>query len=104
MGFPWSHSLEGNTAETNTILPVREEFTETTPPFNITVAADAAISHKNLSHSRPGHMHIVAVGYGRFPTILPNTEKPENWTDMQIITTKPKEDNGLSTNTERNAP
>ena len=48
-GFPLDvHSFEGNTAETNTILPVIEAFKKQHGLVNITVVADAAmLSSKN---------------------------------------------------------
>ena len=50
-GFPLDlHSFEGNTAETNTILPVLEAFRKQHSLKDITVVADASmLNSKNLS-------------------------------------------------------
>lgn len=90
-GFPLGlHSFEGNTAETNTILPVMEEFKKQHHLSNITVVADAAmLSHKNLEAlSTAGYTYIVGSRLRKIPYDITQYRKTRELTDKQIITTK----------------
>lgn len=90
-GFPLGlHSFEGNTAETNTILPVMEEFKKQHNLSNITVVADAAmLSHKNLEAlSTAGYTYIVGSRLRKIPYDIAEYRKTGELTDKQIITMK----------------
>lgn len=90
-GFPLSlHSFEGNTAETNTILPVMEEFKKQHNLSNITVVADAAmLSHKNLEVlSTAGYTYIVGSRLRKIPYDIAEYRKTREFMDNQIITMK----------------
>lgn len=88
-GFPLGlQSFEGNTAETNTILPVMEEFKKQHNIPNITVVADAAmLSHKNLEAlSTAGYTYIVGSRLRKIPYDIAEYRKTRELTDKQIIT------------------
>lgn len=88
-GFPLGlHSFEGNTAETNTILPVIEEFKKQHKLSNITVVADAGIlSHKNLEAlSIAGYTYIVGSRLHKIPYDIAEYKKAGDLVDKQIIT------------------
>ncbi|PJC30487.1 IS1634 family transposase [Candidatus Roizmanbacteria bacterium CG_4_9_14_0_2_um_filter_39_13] len=93
-GFPLGlRSFEGNTAETNTILPVMEEFKKQHNLSNITVVADAAmLSHKNLEAlSVAGYTYIVGSRLRKIPYDIAEYRKIGELTDKQIITTQIEE-------------
>jgi len=90
-GFPLGlHSFEGNTAETNTILPVIEAFKRQHSLENITVVADAAmLSRKNLEAlSNAGYTYIVGSRLQKIPYDIAEYRKIGELTDKQIITTE----------------
>ena len=90
-GFPLGlHSFEGNTAETNTILPVMEEFRKQHNLSNITVVADAAmLSHKNLEAlAAAGYTYIVGSRLLKIPYDIAQYRKMGELVDKQIITTR----------------
>lgn len=90
-GFPLGlHSFEGNTAETNTILPVMKEFKKQHNLSNITVVADAAmLSHKNLEAlSTAGYTYIVGSRLRKIPYAIAEYRKIGELADKQIITMK----------------
>ena len=69
-GFPLGlHSFEGNTAETNTILPVLEAFKKQHNLQDITVVADASmLSSKNLEAlTKAGNTYIVGSRLHKIP-------------------------------------
>lgn len=92
-GFPLGlHSFEGNTAETNTIMPVVAEFKKqhniTVP---ITVVADAGmLSAKNLDALvGAGYHYIVGSRMNKIPyDIVEYQKSDQELVDGQIITTK----------------
>lgn len=91
-GFPLGlHSFEGNTAETNTIMPVVAEFKKqhniTVP---ITVVADAGmLSAKNLDALiQAGYHYIVGSRMNKIPYDIAEYQKSDQQlVDGQIITT-----------------
>jgi len=88
-GFPLGlHSFEGNTAETNTILPVMEEFKKQQNLSDITVVADAAmLSRKNLEAlSTAGYTYIVGSRLRKIPYDIAEYRKTGELADKQIIT------------------
>ncbi len=88
-GFPLGlHSFEGNTSETNTILPVIEEFKKQHKLSNITVVADAGmLSHKNLEAlSIAGYTYIVGSRLHKIPYDIAEYKKTRDLVDKQIIT------------------
>lgn len=88
-GFPLGlHSFEGNTAETNTILPVIEEFKQQHKLSNITVVADAGmLSRKNLEAlSIAGCTYIVGSRLQKIPYDIAQYKKTKELSDKQIIT------------------
>lgn len=88
-GFPLGlHSFEGNTAETNTILPVMEEFKKQHNLSNITVVADAGmLSQKNLeSLSTAGYTYIVGSRLRKIPYDIVEYRKIGELKDKQIVT------------------
>lgn len=90
-GFPLGlHSFEGNTAETNTILPVIEGFKKQHGLSNITVVADAAmLSSKNLEAlTTAGYTYIVGSRLQKIPYDISEYQKTGELTDQQIITTE----------------
>jgi transposase len=90
-GFPLGlHSFEGNTAETNTILPVIEEFKKQHKLSNITVVADAGmLSQKNLEAlSLAGYTYIVGSRLNKIPYDIAEYKKSKDLEDKQIITTE----------------
>jgi transposase len=90
-GFPLGlHSFEGNTAETNTILPVIEEFKKQHKLSNITVVADAGmLSHKNLEAlTNAGYTYIVGSKMYKIPYDIAEYKKTGELADKQIITTE----------------
>jgi hypothetical protein len=92
-GFPLDlHSFEGNTAETNTILPVLEAFRKQHSLNDITVVADASmLSSKNLSAlSKAGYTYIVGSRLHKIPYDIAEYQKTQELTDNQIITTQLK--------------
>ena len=89
-GFPLGlHSFEGNTAETNTILPVVESFKKQHGLQNITVVADASmLSRKNLEAlTQSGYTYIVGSRLHKIPYDIAEYQKTRELTDAQIITT-----------------
>ncbi len=94
-GFPLSlHSFEGNTAETNTILPVIDEFKKHYDIQEVTVVADAAmLSRKNLQAlADAGYTYIVGSRLQKIPYDIAEYQKTGKLTDKQIITTKLEEE------------
>jgi len=92
-GFPLDlHSFEGNTAETNTILPVLEEFRKQHSLKDITVVADASmLSNKNLTAlAKAGYTYIVGSRLHKIPYDIAEYQKTQELTDNQIITTQLK--------------
>lgn len=90
-GFPLGlHSFEGNTAETNTILPVIEEFKKQHGLKGITVVADAAmLSSKNLEAlTNAGYTYIVGSRLHKIPYDIVEYQKTKELADNQIITTR----------------
>lgn len=90
-GFPLGlHSFEGNTAETNTILPVIEEFKKQHGLESITVVADAGmLSQKNLNAlANAGYSYIVGSKMYKIPYDLAEYKKTGDLVDKQIITTE----------------
>ncbi len=90
-GFPLGlHSFEGNTAETNTILPVIEEFKEQHGLESITVVADAGmLSQKNLDAlANAGYSYIVGSKMYKIPYDIAEYKKTGDLVDKQIITTE----------------
>jgi transposase len=88
-GFPLVvHSFEGNKAETNTILPVINEFRQRHNLKDIVVVADAAMmSAKNLQAlSEAGYRYIVASRLHRIPYDIVEYQKDADLFDNQIIT------------------
>ncbi|RPH38421.1 MAG: IS1634 family transposase, partial [Burkholderiales bacterium] len=89
-GFPLGlHSFEGNTAETNTILPVVEDFKKQHNLQDITVVADASmLSSKNLEAlAKAGYTYIVGSRLHKIPYDIAEYQKTQELTDNQIITT-----------------
>jgi transposase len=89
-GFPLSvHSFEGNTAETNTILPVIEAFKQQHNLSDITVVADAGmLSRKNLDAlTSVGYTFIVGSKMQKIPYDIAQYQKEGVLADKQIITT-----------------
>jgi Transposase DDE domain len=92
-GFPLGlRSFEGNTAETNTILPVVESFKKLHGLQNITVVADASmLSSKNLEAlTKAGYTYIVGSRLHRMPYDIAEYRKTQELIDNQIITTQLK--------------
>lgn len=90
-GFPLGlHSFEGNTAETNTILPVIEAFKKRHRLTAITVVTDAAmLSQKNLEAlTHAGYTYIVGSRLQKIPYDISEYQKTGELTDQQIITTE----------------
>ncbi len=90
-GFPLGlHSFEGNTAETNTILPVMEAFKKQHKLSDITVVADAGmLSHKNLEAlTIAGYTYIVGSRLHKIPYDVAEYKKSGKLADKQIITTE----------------
>jgi transposase len=90
-GFPLSlHSFEGNTAETNTILPVMEAFKKQHTLESITVVADAGmLSRKNLEAlTNAGYTYIVGSKMYKIPYDIAEYKKSGELADKQIITTE----------------
>ena len=90
-GFPLGlTSFEGNTAETNTILPVMEKFKIQHGLFDITVVADAGmLSTKNLQAlATAGYHYIVGSRLHKIPYDIAKYQKTKELTDNQIITTQ----------------
>jgi len=89
-GFPLGlHSFDGNTAETNTILPVVEAFKKQHGLQDITVVADASmLSSKNLEVlTQSGYTYIVGSRLHKIPYDIAEYQKTQKLTDNQIITT-----------------
>lgn len=89
-GFPLGlHSFEGNTAETNTILPVLEAFKKQHNLQNITVVADSSmLSSKNLEAlTKAGYTYIVGSRLHKIPYAIAEYQKTRELADNQIITT-----------------
>lgn len=89
-GFPLGlHSFEGNTAETNTILPVLESFKRQHDLQDITVVADASmLSSQNLEAlTKSGYTYIVGSRMHKIPYDIAEYQKTQELTDNQIITT-----------------
>jgi len=92
-GFPLGlHSFEGNTAETNTILPVVKAFKQQHGLQDITVVADASmLSSKNLEVlTQSGYTYIVGSRLHKIPYDIAEYQKTQELTDKQIITTRLK--------------
>lgn len=90
-GFPLGlHSFEGNIAETNTILPVIEEFKKQHGLKDITIVADAAmLSSKNLEAlTIAGYTYIVGSRLQKIPYDIAQYQKSQELVDKQIITTE----------------
>jgi transposase len=88
-GFPLGlHSFEGNTAETNTILPVVEAFKKQHGLQDITVVADASmLSNKNLEAlAKAGFTYIVGSRLHKIPYDIAEYQKTQELKDNQIIT------------------
>jgi hypothetical protein len=80
-GFPLGlHSFEGNTAETNTILPVLELFKKQHDLQDITVVADASmLSSKNLKAiTKAGYTYIVGSRMHKIPYDIASIRKLRN--------------------------
>jgi hypothetical protein len=92
-GFPLGlNSFEGNTAETNTILPVVEAFKKQHGLQDITVVADASmLSSKNLEAlAQSGYTYIVGSRLHKIPYDIAEYQKTQELIDNQIITTQLK--------------
>lgn len=92
-GFPLGlHSFEGNTAETNTILPVLESFKKQHDLQDITVVADSSmLSSNNLEAlTQAGYTYIVGSRLHKIPYDIAEYQKTQELTDNQIITTQLK--------------
>jgi hypothetical protein len=90
-GFPLGlTSFEGNTAETNTILPVMENFKIQHGLRDITVVADAGmLSAKNLQAlADAGYRYIVGSRLHKIPYDIAQYQKTKELADNQIITTQ----------------
>ena len=90
-GFPLGlHSFEGNTAETNTILPVLEQFRLRHNIDTITVVADAAmLSAKNLQAlTQAGYKYIVGSRLYKVPYEIADYQKKQVLSDQQIVVTQ----------------
>lgn len=90
-GFPLGlQSFEGNTAETNTILPVIEAFGVQHRLDTITVVADAAmLSLKNLEAlSQAGYHYIVGSRLSKVPYDIAQYQKTQPLIDNQIVVTQ----------------
>ena len=90
-GFPLGlHSFEGNVAETNTLLPMLEQFKVQHDINTITVVADAAmLSTKNLQElSNAGYRYIVGSRMYKIPYEIAEYQKTQELTDNQIIVSK----------------
>jgi len=77
-GFPLGiHSFEGNTAETNTMLPVLETFREQHRLQNITVVADASmLSSKNMEAlTQSGYTYNVGSRLHKIPYEIAEYQK-----------------------------
>ena len=93
-GFPLGlHSFEGNTAETNTILPVIDAFKKQHGLTDITVVADAAmLSSKNLQAlTNAGYTYIVGSRLHKIPYDIAEYQKTGKLADQQIITMELKD-------------
>lgn len=93
-GFPLAlHSFEGNTAETNTILPVVESFKKQHGLEDVTIVADAAmLSSKNLEAlTSAGYTYIVGSRLQKIPYDIAQYQKTGKLIDRQIVTTQIKE-------------
>jgi transposase len=93
-GFPLGlHSFEGNTAETNTILPVIEQFKARHGLTEITVVADAGMmSAKNLEAlTLAGYHYIVGSRLHKIPYDIAEYQKTGTLSDSQTITVKLKD-------------
>jgi transposase len=90
-GFPLGlTSFEGNTAETNTILPVMEKFKAQHDLKDITVVADAGmLSAKNLQALvAAGYSYIVGSRLNKIPYDIAEYQKTNELVDNQIVTVK----------------
>lgn len=90
-GFPLGlTSFEGNTAETNTILPVMEQFKVQHGLSDITVVADAGmLSARNLQAlATAGYSYIVGSRLNKIPYVIAEYQKTKELADNQIITSK----------------
>lgn len=87
-GFPLGlTSFEGNTAETNTIIPVIEKFRTQHGITKMTVVADAAmLSAKNLQAlTAAGYSYIVGSRLHKIPYDIAEYQKTRELKDNQII-------------------
>lgn len=87
-GFPLAvQSFEGNTAETKTILPVLEDFSQKHHLPKITVVADAAMmSLKNLQAlTQAGYTYVVSSRLTKIPYTIAEYQKTQTLTDKEII-------------------
>jgi len=92
-GFPLGlHSFEGNTAETNTILPVLESFKKQHSLQDITVVADSSmLSSNNLEAlTKADYTYIVGSRLHKIPYDIAEYQKTRELADNQIITTQLK--------------
>jgi len=90
-GFPLGlQSFEGNTAETNTILPVIKEFKVQHDLVDITVVADAGMmSQANLAAlTAAGYTYIVGSRMHKIPYDIAEYQKTKELSDNQIITSR----------------
>ncbi len=90
-GFPLNlSSFEGNTAETNTILPVMEKFRIQHGLGDITVVADAGmLSTKNLQAlAAAGYHYIVGSRLHKIPYDIAKYQKTKELADNQLVTTQ----------------
>lgn len=87
-GFPLSvQSFEGNTAETNTILPVLEAFRREHHLSRVTVVADAAMmSRTNLTAlAEAGYTYVVGSRLTKIPYAIAEYQKTGPLPDGHII-------------------
>lgn len=87
-GFPLGlTSFEGNTAETNTIIPVIEKFRTQHGITKMTVVADAAmLSAKNLQAlTAAGYSYIVGSRLHKIPYDIAEYQKTRELKDNQIV-------------------
>jgi transposase len=87
-GFPLGlQSFQGNTAETNTLLPVLSEFKKRHHLETVTVVADAAmLSRKNLEAlTQAGYHYIVGSRLQKIPYEISEFQKKRVLSDNQMI-------------------
>jgi transposase len=87
-GFPMGlHSIEGNKAETKTILPVIEAFQAQHGLTKVTIVADAAmLSATNLAAlTEAGYTYIVGSRLHKVPYDIAEYQKTGEMSDQQIV-------------------